>query len=116
MKFFWYSMLYILSGPGTCDCENIAKVAKNENIVEGGYYDYNQTDIDYEYHDKCNLTQPIAFKTWSDFQNECGDYWEIKENPTNQVTVHLSLKPTRLLNVDPDKHVRNNVIEYWARI
>ena len=30
---------------------------------------------------------------------------EIKRNPTNQVPVNLSLKPTRLLNVDPDKHV-----------
>ena len=107
MKFFWFSMLYILSEPGTCDCENTEKIVGDGNILEGGNY-YN------DYVEKCNLTQPIAFQTWSEFQNECGDYWEIKDNPTNQVTVNLSLKPTRLLNVDPDKHVRNNVIEYWA--
>ena len=60
--------------------------------------------------DKCNLTQPIAFQTWSDFKNQCGKSKEIMKNPTTQVPVNLGLTPTRLLSVDSEKHVRKNVI------
>ena len=104
-------MLFILSEPSTCTCESIKKRVEHGKIVGGGNDGKGVNSSGW-----CNLTQPIAFQTWSDFLYECKYSKEIKRNPTNQVTVNLSLKPTRLLNVDPDKHVRNNFIEYWGPI
>jgi hypothetical protein len=66
MKFFWYSILFILSEPSTCTSESTEKIVENGNIVEGGNDRKGVNSYGW-----CNLTQPIAFQTWSDFLDEC---------------------------------------------
>ena len=101
MKFFWYSMLFILSEPSIYACES---TKENGNNVEGG--NYRKRVSPKKGQDKCNLTQPIAFQTWSDFKHQCGKSEDIMKNPTTQVQVNLGLTPTLLLSVDSEKHVR----------